>query len=81
MRRKSAAAVAAVVILASSSAWAQAKGAPANEGLAAFLRLMTERIDITFSQLPDVWRFLVGVAHRFNFTVRYRTWRWMLLRF
>ena len=60
MRRKSAVAAAAVVILASSNAWAQAKAAPATEGLAAFLRLLTERIDITFSQLPDVVALLCG---------------------
>jgi len=66
MRRKSALAAVAVVILASSSnAWAQAKE-PAGEGLGAFLRLLTERIDITFSHLPDVGRFFVNLAHLYD---------------
>jgi small-conductance mechanosensitive channel len=65
MRRKSAVAAAAVVILASSNAWAQAKAA-AGEGLGAFLRLLTERIDVAFSQLPEVWRFFADLGHRFD---------------
>jgi small-conductance mechanosensitive channel len=56
----------AAIFLSGGSAWAQAKAAPPTEGLAAFLRLMTERIDITFSQLPEVWRFFVALAHRFE---------------
>src|SRR5205823_8429403 len=68
MRGKPAlAALAAIIVGSGSSAWAQAKGAAATgEGLAAFLRLLTERIDVTFSRVPEVWSFLAGLAHRFD---------------
>ena len=65
MRRKSAVAAAAVVILASSNAWAQAKAAT-GEGLGALLRLLTDRIDLAFSELPEVWRFFATLGHRFD---------------
>ncbi len=66
MRRTSAPAALAAILLSSGSAWAQTKGAPAGEGLAAFLRLLTERIDVTFSRLPEVWTFVTGLVHRFD---------------
>ena len=66
MRRKSAlAAVAAMMLGGSSNAWAQAQPA-ASEGLAAFLRLLTERVDVTFSRIPEVRAFFAGLAHRFD---------------
>ncbi len=64
MRRKSAVA-AAVLILVSSNAWAQAKAAT-GEGLGALLRLLTDRIDLAFSELPEVWRFFATLGHRFD---------------
>lgn len=66
MRGKSASAALAAILLSGGSAWAQTKGAAAGEGLAAFLRLLTDRLDITFSQLPAVWSFLAGLVHRFD---------------
>ena len=68
MRTRSTVAAFTVALMGSSgSAWAQAKATTANgEGLSAFLRVLTERVDITFSQLPDVWRFFAGVVHRFE---------------
>ena len=66
MRRKSAlAAVAAMMLGGSSNAWAQAQPA-AGEGLAAFLRLLTERADVTFSRIPEVRAFFAGLVHRFD---------------
>lgn len=53
------------MILAGSDAWAQAKAA-AGEGLGAFLRQLTDRIDLAFSQLPEVWRFFADLRHRFD---------------
>src|SRR5262249_35598124 len=69
MKGKPALAALAAIIVGngSGSAWAQAKGAAATgEGLAAFLRLLTERIDVTFSRVPEVWNFLAGLVHRFD---------------
>ena len=67
MRAKSASAALAAILLSSNTAWGQAKAASAgSEGLAAFLREMTERIDVTFTQLPEVWRFFSGLVHRFD---------------
>ena len=67
MRVKSASAALAATLLSSSAAWGQVKAASAgSEGLAAFLREMTERIDIIFAQLPEVGRFFAGLVHRFD---------------
>jgi small-conductance mechanosensitive channel len=57
----------AVSFVGSGGAWAQTKGAAASgEGLAAFLRLLTERLDFTFAQLPEVWQFFKSLTHRFD---------------
>ena len=67
MRRITASAALAVFLLGSSvPAWAEAKAPAGSEGLAAFLRETTDRIDNTFAQLPEVSRFFIALAHRFD---------------
>lgn len=67
MRAKSASAALAAILLSSGTAWGQAKSSAASaEGLSSFLRDMTDRLDSTFAQLPDVWRFFGGLTQRFE---------------
>ena len=54
---------AGVLLTSGGSAWAQA---PAGEGVSSFLRMLTERIDVTVVELPAVWDFLVSLGHRFD---------------
>jgi len=58
------AAFAALVVAGGGTAWAQAKGYGGAEGLAAFLRLLTDQIEVTFSRLPEVGRFVADLARR-----------------
>ncbi len=66
MRRISAPAALAAFLL-SGSAWAESKsGVASADGVSAFLRDMTDRLDLTFSQLPAVWQYFKGLSHRFE---------------
>jgi small-conductance mechanosensitive channel len=56
--------VASVTVLAHSGpAWAQGT---ANEGLGAFLRLLTERAEATFVRLPEITAYFTGLAAVFD---------------
>src|SRR5262249_29473513 len=67
MKGKPALAALAAIITGGASVCAEAKdAAAAGEGLSSFLRLLTERIDVTFSRIPEVWTFLGGLVHRFD---------------
>jgi small-conductance mechanosensitive channel len=55
--------VGAVLLATTGTAWAQAAG---TDGLSGFLRLLTDRGDATWSQLPAGRDYLLGLASQFS---------------
>ena len=54
--------VGAVLLASTGMAWAQG----GNDGVNSFLRLLTDRGDATWSQLPAVWDYLEGLPGKFD---------------